>query len=69
MQIHPVDGIRRIYPISFYNRLEKIPSVEKIDGDIKKFSKQIQDFDLFKYYTEKFIKNSYEKGIHLDTYF
>lgn len=68
MKIAPIGGvsIHRIYPISFYQRLEKVPSIEKIDGEIKKYSKQLQDFDLFKFYAQKGIFQSYKKGIYLD---
>ncbi len=71
MKVSPISNtsIQKLYPVSFYNRLEKLPIVEKIEGDIKNYSKQIQDFDLFKYYASKGIIYNYKKGIYLDRYF
>lgn len=66
MSIYPINGLNKIYYTTLYNRLEKIPSVEKIDGKIEQHSKKIRDFDLFNFYTKQGINKLYEKGIYID---
>ncbi len=60
--IHFGDYTFKVYPIPRYKNFEKIPSVEKIHGDIENSSRQIQKMDLFKYYGQKGIESLYPKG-------
>lgn len=69
MTIYPINGLTKIYYTTLYNRLERVPSVEKIDGKIENYSMKIRDFDLFNYYTKKGIDKIYEKGIYFDNFF
>ncbi len=60
-----VDGIsvtNRIYSIPVYNKMEKVPPVEKIEGGIENSSRNIRDLEIFKFYAKQGLQNFYSKG-------
>mgnify|MGYP007094566700 CR=1 FL=1 len=61
-----VSGVQRIYPLPTYNKIEKVPEVDKIKPELEKSSRQIQEIDLFKYYAQKGVQSLYPKGIYID---
>lgn len=71
MRIEPISSgiIQRVYPISTYKNLDKVPEVDKIKGQLEKSSRQIQEMDLFRYYAQKGIYSLYPKGMHIDITF
>ncbi len=59
-------GVQRVYPLPTYNKIERVPDVEKIRPELEKSSRQIQEIDLFKYYAKKGIQSLYTKGMFID---
>lgn len=56
----------KIYAIPKYTHLEKTPPVMPVERNFLPFSKEIQKFDLFRYYLQNGIQKSYEKGQIVD---
>jgi len=64
--INSYSGVQRVYPLPTYNKIDRVPEVDRIKPDLEKSSRQIQAMDLFKYYAKKGVQSLYPKGMYID---